>query len=162
MGQVAIFNLSLDYPEGVRTEVKPKSSNEKGKLALIRGKQTENGQNVILLQWEHRDSRKGADLESKIERDYKFLNRRRDVDEISILESRNLSICNHPAKFRLSSVKRNMSFLFMKRIVDLQLVSVHLYCDRSERYITFYWSSPVRDQSMADLVSQVALSLRCH
>ncbi len=164
MSQLAIYGLALSYPDKLRVEVKPKSGRDRGKIALISGEKTAGGHNVVLIQWEQRrvDKKKNSDLDAKIKSDYRFLSRRKDVDDISIHEDRNIQISGHTACYRSSTVQRNMSILFIKKVQPMQLISVHLYCEQSNRFITFFWSSLVEMQEMPRLVADIAQSLKCH
>ncbi len=164
MSELAIYGLSLSYPDKLRVEIKPKSGRDRGKIALIDGKKTEAGHNVVLMQWELRRSGKkqNSDLDAKIRSDYRFLGRRKDVDGISILEDRNIQIDGHTACYRSSIVQRNMSILFIKKMRQMQLVSMHLYCEQSNRFITFFWSSLVELKEMPALVADIAKTLKCH
>lgn len=162
MNELSVHGIALELPEGFRTEIKAKSRVEAGKIALIGGPRIDAGERVILVQWQDRGEKGSRNLKDKVEQDYAFLRSRRDVDTVELKKDVAMEICGHEAVYRSALVRRSMNFLFVRRSTEMTLESVHLYCDTSNRFITFFRSSVSDIPEMDGKVEAVARSLRCH
>jgi hypothetical protein len=158
---LAMYGFSARYPGNARLELNPKTRREKGDVVF----HLEEGFKVFLSWGSLEEARKryataAAQASASIERSVKSTRAKLDGTP----ETRNLKIQGHDATYTHARMFVDRGgFPFGSRRVTQDSHSLHLQCDKSERYYVVYtFAGPETSEQLGKIFEPMMLSLKCH
>jgi len=156
----SIYGFGVDYPTDWEVVIDRKLTRVKGTVAFRSAEGMEIG-----VSWGSLKEAKGrfssVDEQAKIA--LNRLKKSRGIINFQILEDRSDRIDDHIAVFNHARAELAAGGLFGGGRKQTEILSMHLHCDRSERYFVLYGkTTPERTYEYADIFNHMRRSFKCH
>jgi hypothetical protein len=160
----SVYKFSLDYPNVCRLEFNPKSRREAGDIVFHFPDREK-----LYVSWGNLEvaRKRFKDPQDHAEHGLKTIMRGRGVSEKDSQREtqQSLQINSHDAVYNSVKLGELIPGLFLskKRIITRRAYSVHVHCDKSNRYFVIYsLVSPNAPEDFGELLLTMARSLTCH
>ena len=156
-----IYGLSINFPFTWKIELNPKSTRERGDVAF----KSDDGKKIIFLSWGNLEKakKKYSSLREQVEACFKRMKKSPEIENVELIKSETLEINSHEADFNYVKVTRAKYGFFSKKTYQRDVLSVHLYCNHSNRFIVIYGSTdPESFSEYIEIFKTVMKSLICH
>ena len=156
----AFYGFELKIPQGWRVEVNPKGTRNRGDVVFHSPQR-----NKILVSWGLLEEARKRFKTIEEHRDSGIANvgKSRNVNSISITESKESQICGHKALVTRVSAGIGGGLLTRGQS-EIRSDSVYFYCPENSRYYVVYSLMNSRDEypDFSELFDGVAQSMVCH
>jgi hypothetical protein len=156
----SMYRFAIDYPNTWRVEFDPKSRRAEG-YVIFRSPNND----IVFLTWGMLESIRGKydSLEAQAEASFARIANGRDVKKLNLIETKTIELNGHRAVYRHFVMERAVGMRMLKAN-SKEIWSIHLQCERTDRFFVVYESAPDTERSREqDLIfNHMVDSFVCH
>jgi hypothetical protein len=156
-----MYGFAIDYPEECRVDFNSKNRRESGDVVFRFPEDTK-----IFLTWGDLEkvSKRFASSEEHASYSLDAMKKGKNVKNFQSVSRDTISVRNHTSSVnKVSFDEKALSFLPGSKDIPREAYSLHVYCDKSNRYFVLYTMAPANDQRGFDkIMESMTESFKCH
>ena len=159
----SIYGFSLDYPEECRVEFNSKSRRESGDVVFTFPDKVDRVR--IFLSWGELEkvSKRFQTTEEHAEFSLDAMKKGKNVKNFERVSRDTLPLHNHRGSVNKVKFDERSVGLIGSKDIPRQAYSLHVHCDKSNRYFVLYTMTPRNSESRYDrIMDSMRDSFRCH
>jgi hypothetical protein len=156
--RLAIYSMSIEYPNTFKVEFNPKSQRNEGDVAF----RSPEGYRVF-LSWGPIEKVQGIG-DTREHANYSIERIKKSGEEVKEVTYERVQVNGHEATFsyiKLDRIKRTI--FFGKEKTPNEARSFHIHCDQSARYFVLYGAAnPRKSDQQREVIDMMVRSFTCH